>query len=394
MQADSNFDLPDPDDDSRLHSERVAAHIRESIDASGGSVSFAEFMQLALYAPGLGYYAAGNRKFGEAGDFITAPEVSPLFSRVLARQAASVLEQIDEPSILEIGAGSGALAVAMFRRLCDLEVLPVRYSSLEVSADLQQRQKELIAECLPEHTDKFTWLDRLPEHFAGVIVANEVADALPVERFVRVTDGVQQLRVSSGDMAFSLLAVEAPDRLRDSVAAIEQYIDRRLADGYLSEVSPGLGPWIADICNSLRQGCVFLFDYGVSRREYYAAERSSGWLRCHYRHRVHDNALLLPGIQDLTAWVDFTACAEAASEAGAQVAGYVTQARFLMDGGIEEELAQLASDDGKNQLELLRQIKLLTLPGEMGENFKCLGLTKGDIELPPGFAFGDRAHVL
>ena len=394
MQADSTFELPDPDEDSRLHSELVVQHIRKSIESCGGSISFAEFMQQALYAPGLGYYVSGNRKFGEAGDFITAPELSPLFSRLVANQAASVLEQIDNGVVLELGAGSGALAVDLYRRLQELDALPERYLILEVSADLQQRQQQLIQRELPDQVQRFEWLSALPAKYSGVVIANEVADALPVERFVRTDIGVQQVRVGSNDGKFEWVTADAPAALGDAVAEIERDLGRELGDGYQSEVSLGLTPWIQDICAGLERGFVFLFDYGVGRREFYSVDRSGGWLRCHYRHRVHDNPLILPGIQDLTAWVDFTAVAEAANQAGMTIAGYVTQARFLMDSGLEKELELAMAESGKNQVELLRQIKLLTLPGEMGENFKCIGLATDDVEYPGGFAFGDRAHVL
>lgn len=394
MQVDSTFALPDPDEDSRCHSDLVAQHIHDSIEAGGGTISFAEFMQQALYAPGLGYYVSGNRKFGDAGDFITAPELSPLFSRLVANQAASVLDQIDNGEVLELGAGSGALAVDLCRRLQELNALPERYMILEVSADLQQRQQQLIRDELPDQLQRFEWLSDLPAKYSGVVIANEVADALPVERFVRAGDGVQQLRVGSDAGNFVLASADAPAALGEAVAEIERDLGRGLGDGYQSEVSLGLAPWVKDIGAGLERGFIFLFDYGVGRREYYSVDRSGGWLRCHYRHRVHDNPLILPGIQDLTAWVDFTAVAGAASQSGLSIAGFVTQARFLMDSGLESELEQAMEESDRNRVDLLRQIKLLTLPGEMGENFKCIGLATDDIESPSGFAFGDRAHVL
>ena len=394
MQANSPFDLPPPDAHSLAHSERVAAYLQEQMRAAGGSISFAEYMHAALYAPGLGYYTSGNRKFGEQGDFVIAPELSPLFTGVLATQAASVLAQLASGSILELGAGSGVLAVDMWRRLARHEALPARYCILEVSPELAERQRRLIAAELPEHASRFEWLEQLPQSFDGVIVANEVADALPVERFAKTDAGVEQFRVGAGDGHFTWTSATAPAVLAQAVAGIEQNLGHDFAPGYESEISLGLPAWISEICGCLGQGFVFLFDYGASRRELYAEDRTGGWLRCHYRHRVHDNPLILPGIQDLTSWVDFTAIAEAASGAGMTLAGYVTQAHFLAGGGIDTELQALADEPGSDRLELLRQVKLLTLPDEMGESFKCMGISRGEIVMPAGFAFGDRAHVL
>ncbi|MDZ7645087.1 MAG: SAM-dependent methyltransferase [Woeseiaceae bacterium] len=333
--------LPIPDTDSLRHSERVTASLKSLIADAGGSISFGEFMQHALYAPGLGYYAAGTQKFGAAGDFVTAPEVSPLFGRVLARQSAGVLAQLGNADVLEFGAGSGALAEHVLAKLAALEQLPRHYLILDVSADLRERQRERLTATLPALVDRVRWLDALPKDFRGVVIANEVADALPVERFVVGSDGLQQMRVAVDDDRFAWRRASAPGWMKDAVATIERDLGRALPPGFVSELSPGLHGWLADIGASLGEAVVFLFDYGVARHEYYAPDRDGGWLRCHFRHRVHGDPLVYPGIQDLTAWVDFTAAAEAAVAAGLSVAGFVTQAGFPLNGGLAEELAEL-----------------------------------------------------
>lgn len=386
--------LPAADAVSLAHSEKVAACIRQAVADAGGSISFAEFMQLALYAPGLGYYNAGAAKFGPNGDFVTAPEVSPLFGRVLARQCASVLQQLPVPQVLELGAGSGALAVQVLGALSDFGIEVERYDIFEVSPELKERQERRIRGELPRMLPTVAWLSQLPEKFDGVVIANEVADALPVERFQKDGNRVLQLRVTTERNAFAWCRETAPEFLVAAVRRIEVTLGAALPDGYTSEVSTGLPHWLHDIAARVGTGFVFLFDYGLPRRAYYAPDRDDGWLRCHFRHHAHNNPLVYPGIQDLTAWVDFTAVAEAASAAGMNVAGFVTQAQFLMNGGLPEELADMAKLPTVAQLELSRQVKLLTLPGEMGEHFKCLGLCRGQLLIPASFTFMDRVHTL
>jgi SAM-dependent MidA family methyltransferase len=389
--------LPSPDADSRAHSDRVREHIAGVVDNAGGSIGFAEFMHHALYAKGLGYYSAGATKFGEAGDFITAPEISSLFGKVLANQVAVVLGQIADAgsrAVLEIGAGSGVLAVDLLQRLRSLESLPSHYHILEVSPDLQQRQRVAIESALPDYVDNVTWLSGLPESFSGAVVANEVLDALPIERFVKRNGQVFQLAVTVSDGEFVWEELPAPDILRTAVQDIESDLGMALPDDYLSEVSLGVDEWLGNLAGCLEQGFVFLFDYGVSQTDYYAADRSGGWLRCHFRHHVHNDPLVLPGIQDLTAWVNFSQVANAAYDGGLRIEGFVTQAQFLMLGGLPQELEDIASLPTEAQIKLSQQAKLLMMPGEMGENFKCLGLAKGAIEAPQLFAAADRSHTL
>lgn len=386
--------LPRPDGDSLAHCQKVCASIKQAIKESDGSISFAQFMHLALYSPGLGYYDVGTAKFGAAGDFVTAPEISPLFGRVLARQCKVVLDQLGEARILELGAGSGKLAVDLLRSLDDMNALPARYLILETSADLTTRQEQLIRQELPELYQRVEWLRQLPQKFTGIVIANEVADAFPVERFERTDDDVLQMHVTADESGFVWSKKPAPEILATAVRNIEADIGEALPRGYESEISLGLPDWIAQLATCLDHGLILLFDYGVSRREYYSPDRNQGWLRCHFRHHAHNEPLIYPGIQDLTSWVDFTAIAEAAADNGLAIEGYVTQAGFLIGGGLEDELAGLTQLPIKEQLELARQVKMLTLPGEMGESFKCIGLTRGEIAGLTSFASADRAHAL
>jgi SAM-dependent MidA family methyltransferase len=394
MQYEPSVSLPKPDDASAEHSALTQAYLQEKIEDAGGALSFAEFMHEALYAPALGYYSAGSAKFGTDGDFVTAPEVSPVFGRVLARQCAEVLDNIENGEILEIGAGSGRLAVDILGALDALNSLPSVYRILEVSPDLVDRQKQLLTRELPQLVDRVRWLSDLPKNFSGVIVANEVLDALPVERFVRRSRGVFQLCVSAEGGKFTWLEKSAPHRLAAAVLEIESDIGQVLPDGYTSEVSIAAPLWVGDLAGCLNHGAAFLFDYGVSRREYYSRDRSDGWLRCHFRHHAHSNPLIFPGIQDLTAWIDFSAIAGAADGAGLDILGFQTQSQFLMGGGLEIEMQGFTDLPIALQIELSGQIKTLTLPGEMGENFKCMALGRGDIAVPSAFNFADRTKTL
>jgi len=395
MQYEQPASLPIPDELSATHSARVVDHLRSKIAATADTrISFAEFMHEALYAPGLGYYSAGSTKFGADGDFTTAPEVSSVFGKVLARQSAEILRSIGADEILELGAGSGKLAVDMLLALEKLDALPATYNILEVSPDLQDRQQTRLREDLPHLIDRIRWLSDLPQKFDGVIVANEVLDALPVTRFIRRESGVFEHCVGLVGEAFAWVEIPASERLAAAVANIEADLGERLADGFVSEISLATPNWIADLAECLNQGAAFLFDYGVSRREYYAADRSDGWLRCHFRHHVHNNALLHPGIQDLTAWVDFSLVAEAAVRSELDILGYQAQSQFLMGGGLEIEMQGFKELPLVKQLKLSGEIKTLTLPGEMGENFKCIALGRGVADTPSAFQFADRTRTL
>jgi SAM-dependent MidA family methyltransferase len=386
--------------DESEHSARVAARIRDELVAAGGWLPFARYMELALYAPGLGYYSAGARKFGRDGDFVTAPEISPAFARCVATQCADVLAALGGGAIVELGAGTGSLAAGILPALAREGRLPERYGVLELSADLRERQRASVAKLPPELAARVEWLDALPPAFRGVLLANEVLDALPVERFRRTAEGVEQLGVglasaSNGVPRFESVARPASRELHDAVVALEESLGQRLPAGYESELCLGLHDWLAAVTAPLSAGLALFVDYGVARADYYAPDRHGGTLACHYRHRRLDDPYARVGLQDLTAWVDFTRAAEAALAAGLEVAGYTTQAHFLLGSGFDRHVAALVDAAGPGDGALLAHAAArFVLPGEMGERFKCLALARGD--LPPlcGFALRDFTATL
>ena len=379
-------ELPEPDADALQHSARVSALIRKRISAAGGWIDFAEFMELALYAPGLGYYSAGARKLGPSGDFVTAPEVSALFSRCLARSLAPMVRTSADATVLELGAGSGVMAADLLQTFARDGAVPERYLILEVSADLRERQRETLTARVPELAARVEWLDALPAPFDGVIIANEVVDALPVSRFricAAATDPqrVQAVGVGVDESGFCWSGGPAGESLRDSVAEIETTLGAALPVGFTSEVSVGLAGLIGSLVDTLRNGRCVLVDYGLARGELYRTERSGGTLRCHYRHRAHDDPFRYPGLQDITAWVDFTTIAAAAVAAGARVDAFATQAHFLIGAGIEHEFAAAnAAALGRESagLALSQQMQMLLMPGQMGERFKVMQLGCGE----------------
>lgn len=371
---------------------RVLAALGARLAERGGWLSFAEYMQFVLYAPGLGYYSAGATKLGAAGDFITAPELSPLFGHCVARQCAQLLEQGRD--LLEFGAGTGALAESVLGQLASLGRLPDHYYIVEVSADLAERQQQRLARLPRDLAARVVWLQRLPDTpINGVILANEVADALACERFIVTEQGLQQQGVvlaQEGTLAYQ--PRPAPALLNEEFARLQSELPAPLPTGYSSEICLQLNPWLATLASVLGRGAVLLFDYGLARREYYHPQRRQGTLRCHYRHRAHDDALWLPGLQDLSAWVDFTRAAEAGSDAGLGVAGYCTQSAFLLATGIESELA--AVGDAQQRARLASEARQLLLPGEMGENFKVMALGR-DLGAPlQGFTLQDLRRQL
>jgi SAM-dependent MidA family methyltransferase len=380
--------------DEAAHSARLVERIRAAMDEAGGRIDFARFMQMALYEPGLGYYSAGARKFGASGDFITAPEVAPVFSRCMAAQCAAVLQSLGGGDVLELGAGSGAMAAAMLAELEALQSLPARYLILDVSADLRERQRDTLAGAVPHLLERVSWLDRLPDSLVGVVVANEVLDAMPVERFV-VRDGlIRELYVEWRSDRFDWIESPAAPGLRGQVERILAESGAHWPDGYSSELNAGLEPWLASVADSLERGVMLFVDYGLPRSERYSAERSSGTLLCHFRHRFHDDPLVNVGLQDITAWVDFTAVAEAGEHAGLEVAGYTTQAHFLIGNDLARHVGEASRMDLVQRVNLSRQAMLLTLPGEMGERFRAIALTKGYDSPLRGFAVRDLRHTL
>lgn len=381
-------ELPPPDADAIAHSERLLVVIREALAANHGVLNFADYMALALYAPGLGYYSAGSRKLGAEGDFVTAPELSPLFSRTLARQCAELLEELGGGEILEFGAGSGVMASDILLELERLGQLPTRYSIIEVSGDLRERQQQTLKQRAPHLAERVVWLDRLPEQgICGVVLANEVLDAMPVELFEVQQGRPVALTVTEQAGRFVFQAGELPAASRSAIERLCQ--EQALGEGYRSEFNRHASDWVRGLSPLLARGVVLLIDYGFPRAEYYHPERRSGTLMCHYRHRGHDDPLILPGLQDITAHVDFTAVADTALEAGFEVLGFASQANFLIANGL---LALAADEEGDlpRQLEAAAQLKRLTLPGEMGELFKVMALGRG-VERPlSGFALRDE----
>jgi SAM-dependent MidA family methyltransferase len=376
------------------HCARMHDHLAKHITAAGGWLSFERYMDLALYAPGLGYYSAGAHKLGAGGDFTTAPEISSLFGACVARQCAEVLSVLEAGCVMEIGAGSGRLAVDVLAGLEAVGQLPERYWILEVSADLRERQRRHLGQRLPHLLDRVHWLDQPPaESFEGVILANEVLDALPVTRFRWQTDTVLELGVALRDGGFAWASraagqavTEACRRLAKSGAAWDE--------GYVSEYCPRLEAWTISVTQALRAGAALWFDYGLPRGQYYLPERHDGTLMCHFRHRAHDDPFLYPGLQDITAWVDYTRLAEASRGAGFQVAGFTTQAHFLAGTGIDGEMHRLAGNDADQFSRLANQARQLMLPGEMGERFKAMAWLRG-IDMPlRGFGLLDLRHTL
>ncbi len=392
MSAQQGHALPEPNSDLKQLSAELHALLTDRINKNG-ALSFAEYMESALYQPGLGYYSAGLHKFGASGDFITAPELGSLFARSISQNILAVAEMLTTPeySVLEIGAGSGVLAADLLKLL---EPAPQSYLILERSADLRQQQRLKIEAQCPEMLPRVEWLDAPPENFNGIIFANEVADALPVERFRIEQKQVLQQVVGLENESLVLRWAPAATELADAVKKLQSEMPNRLADGYESEICLLLKPWLSGLLESLDQGVLLLADYGYPRHEYYHPERNQGTLICHYRHRAHPDPLFWPGLQDITAFVDFTALAEAGTELG-ELIGYTTQADFLFDSGLRETLLSESTEDLPAQLKLAAEIKRLTLPAEMGYKFQFMGFSRGlDNAQIPGFNNSSWLHRL
>ena len=400
----TDFDLPTPGADALAHSARLDALIDAQIAAAdGAAIPFSRFMELALYAPGLGYYSAGASKFGEAGDFVTAPELGPVFAACVAESVAPVLQQLGpQARFLELGGGTGAFAEVALKRLLELDALPDRFAILEPSAELRARQRERLQERLvPPLFDLVEWLDApFADSWDGVLFANEVIDALPTPRFA-IGDGTDG---KAGEVYEEHVAIEAGRRVRvlrpadaflaNAVRHVERRLERTLPDGYRSELLPQLPYWIQAVAGGLQRGAMLFVDYGYPRAEFYQPDRSDGTLRAYYRHRMHAEPLLWPGLQDITASVDFTALAEAGVAAGFDFAGYCTQASFLLGNGLAGVLQRIEglSDEVERQRRTA-EVKRLTLPSEMGERFQVIGFEK-DVEFGAAFLAGDLSYRL
>lgn len=390
--------LPLPDTDALAHSEQLAAALRDEIRAQGGAIPFSRFMELCLYTPGWGYYSAGASKFGAGGDFTTAPEIGGLFAATVANALAPLFDQLGpQARMLELGGGTGAFAEALLLRLAELQALPARYAILEPSADLRQRQRERLQQNLPADIGgRVEWLDRpFDDDWVGVVFANEVIDALPTPRFV----------ISAGEVYEETVALDANDQfvratapadmlLSGAVRHLERYLDKPFADGYRSELLPQLPYWLQAVAGGLKRGAMLFVDYGYNRGEYYLPERDDGTVRAFYRHHVHNEVYLWPGLQDITASVDFTALAEAGLHAGFDLAGYCSQASFLLGNGLDQVLA-LADErtDDVGRVQLREEVKKLTLPSGMGERFQVIGLQR-DVDFEPSFELGDLSWRL
>ncbi|HEY4213321.1 MAG TPA: SAM-dependent methyltransferase [Steroidobacteraceae bacterium] len=386
--------LPPLSSEESAHSEAVAALIRGRIAdaAPQGRISFEEFMRLALYAPGLGYYSAGSVKIGAAGDFVTAPEVSDLFSQCVADQCAEVLSETGG-EILELGAGTGRMAAVILEALNARGCLPERYSILEVSADLADRQRTRISKLPVALRERVVWLDRLPSTpIKGVILANEVLDALQFRRVVVREGGIAELGVAYAAAQFTEREVEPSDELQAAWESTVRDLPEALPEGYRTEICLAVEPWIASLSQCLERGVVLLFDYGLPRTHYYHPQREDGTLVCHFKQLAHSDPFVNVGVQDITAWVDFTRVAEGAVAAQLDVLGFVTQAAFLLATGIEELVSETTDIIGHTKR--AGEARRLLMPGEMGESFKVMALGR-EYERPvKGFTLQDLRRSL
>jgi SAM-dependent MidA family methyltransferase len=366
--------LPEPEADARAASARLGERIRAELAAAGNWIGFARYMEMALHAPGLGYYAGGAAKLGAPGDFATAPEMGTLFARTLARQVAELVQPGE--AILEFGAGSGALAAALIA-----ELAPERYLILETSAELAARQRARLG-------SRAHWIERLPERFRGVMLANEVADAMPVHALAWRREGVMERGVSVVDGALAWAERPAAGELREAAARL------RVPVPYESEIGLMARAWMKLLAARLERGALLVVDYGFPEREYYHPQRDMGTLMCHYRHRAHDDVFFHPGLQDISAHVDFTALGRAARESGLAVLGYASQAGFLVDCGITGILEREDAEDVARYAPLAAEAHKLLSPAEMGELFKVLAVGRGVAQPLLGFANCDRSHTL
>jgi len=384
--------LPVPDPVAQQYSDQLLDLIKQKIADAGGKISFAEYMQHCLYAPGLGYYSAGSYKIGAKGDFTTAPEISPLFSRTLVQHIQDVFTQTKQANILEFGAGSGKMATDILTELELRKCLPEHYYIIEASADLRLRQEESIHLNIPHLADRVIWLDCLPEHFIGVILANEVCDAMPVH-YLHFSEGcVSERYVKNSNSGMQWCEGELSN---PSLIKIADELQSIIGDtDYLTEVNLAANAWLSSLANSLEQGAIFIIDYGHPQAEYYHPQRSHGTLMCYFQHQGHDNPLILQGLQDITAHVNFTALAQTAIDNELDVEGFQSQADFLLAGGITELVPPHDGVDEINQLHLASEIKQLTLPSEMGESFKVLTLSRNLDQVLTRCKLGDRRYSL
>ncbi len=384
--------LPKPSAYAEKHSEQLGLLIQDRIEKAAGWIDFSQFMQLALYAPGLGYYSAGSQKFSQlqkdGGDFVTAPEISPLFGQTLAQQAAQIF-QIMRGDLLELGAGTGKLTAELLLTLAELNSLPQQYFILEVSEHLRQVQRETLQAKLPKHLlQRVQWLSALPSNFNGVVLANEVLDAIPVHIVHATEQGLCERGVAWQD------GFVWQDKVLEQAPLLALAQQQHLPGGYLTEFCPAASALMASLALSLQRGAIILIDYGFSAREYYHPQRNQGTLMCHYQHYAHTDPLINVGLQDITAHVDFTRMAYAGVEQGLSLAGYCSQAQFLMNAGILQLMAQVSPQDVSRYAPLAAAAQKLLSPAEMGDLFKVMAFTKNLSEPLIGFSRGDKSHTL
>ncbi|OLL29462.1 hypothetical protein BTH42_22285 [Burkholderia sp. SRS-W-2-2016] len=391
--------LPAPGPSALAQSDALVAQIRAQLDAAGGWLPFDRYMERALYAPGLGYYSGGARKFGLRGDdgsdFVTAPELSPLFAATLARPLAEALEASGTRELMEFGAGTGKLAAGLLTALDALGTEFDSYSIVDLSGELRERQRDTIAAAAPALLAKVRWLDALPERFEGVVIGNEVLDAMPVRLFANRGGAWLERGVVWRDDAFAFddrPVTAAADLLR--LEEIDAARETGAGDDYLTETHEAALAFTRTICTMLARGAVILIDYGFPHHEYYHAQRAQGTLMCHYRHRAHGDPFLYPGLQDITAHVEFTGIAEAGTDAGADLLGFTSQARFLMNAGITEVLGEIDPADTARFLPAANAVQKLLSEAEMGELFKVIAFSRGLDDTLRAFSSGDRSHTL
>lgn len=387
--------LPEPSIDALNHSKKLVDAIRQEIENSDTqSITFRRYMEMALYQPNLGYYVAGTHKIGDQGDFVTAPEISSLFSKCIASQSKQILQKVGG-CLLELGAGSGRMACDILLELEEQNQLPDRYYILDLSPDLIQRQQQTFKNKAPHLTHLVEWISELPLNFTGVILGNEVIDAMPVDVFTQNGNDIFEHHVIWQDESLVEQLRPANEKLEQQVIKLNISTEKP----YTSEINPNINAWIKTLSESLSQGIILLIDYGYTQSEYYLADRNKGTLICHYQHLVNEAPLTYTGLQDITANVDFTAVAEAANNAGFDVSGYTSQAHFLANSGLEQHFAKALEeqepDDQEHQYRLAQQVRTLSLPSEMGERFKCIALSKNmDDTLLFGFENFDQRFRL
>ena len=377
---------------SQIHSELVMENLAKEIKANQGWMSFEDFFDFVMYKPGLGYYSAGAQKLGPSGDFTTSPEISRLFGKTVSNQVIALLNNFKSPSIIEIGAGSGKLAYDIINNLINSKVDFDKYYILEVSADFRERQKQELSLLPDEAFEKVIWLDSILEApVEGIVIGNEVVDALPFKRFTVVDHKIQEIGVSIKNGQLTESTRDADKTLAEEVRLIEKALNRDFEQNYTSEIRLNFGKWLKGVSSMLKSGAILFIDYGYSRQEYYAEDRKNGSMICHYRNTAHENPFLNLGVQDISASVEFTLLAEKALEEQLEVGLFTSQSDFLINGNILGELDKI--EDDTLRMELTQEINQLLMPSQMGQSFKCMMLYK-NISLDSFEGIRDLRHTL